>query len=252
MPVLIRKQRIINDIERNRWRNTDASNKHTALQRVGTGQLFGRKLSTPLPQRRHVGTHRITNARKRLRTFVAYKESRKLVRMLHAHATVAHSAVFFREHILGRGIVQVNREVVIKAEDDAPQRVTLAALLNNEVVATLQHGRCYVLRTHGFARTAFTDKIVMRLEIAHIAQPRYNTFPDYAARNNPLRVDIHALYSATEQRCLGFKRPASYAHGNHFILIDRPQLKRRDIDQHISAFLLRRIVKPPTAAFEID
>ena len=35
------------------------------------------------------------------------------------------------------GIVQVNREVVIKAEDDAPQRVTLAALLNNEVVATL-------------------------------------------------------------------------------------------------------------------
>ena len=88
--------------------------------------------------------------------------------------------------------MEIDREIVVESEDDAPQRIALTALLDDEIVAALQHGTVALRHGDVAARSALTDEIVLATEIAS-AQPVCDALLDDALGNDPLWVDIHAI-----------------------------------------------------------
>ena len=88
--------------------------------------------------------------------------------------------------------MEIDRKIVVESEDDAPQRITLAAFLDDEIVAALQHGPVALRHRDIVSRSPLTNEIMLATEIAS-AQPVCDALFDDALGNDPLWVDIHAI-----------------------------------------------------------
>ena len=72
-----------------------------------------------------------------------------------------------------------------------------------------------------------------------------------AAGDDPLRVYIHPLDLAIQQRSLGFKCPTPHSHFEDTVTINSTKLKGRNIDKNIFLIPLGIIFQSPSAALNI-
>ena len=75
---------------------------------------------------------------------------------------------------------------------------------------------------------------------------------DYASRNNPLRVEVHALDMAGQQGGLVFQTSASNLHLKDAVAIDCTQHARWNVHKNVTVMLVRIVVKPPSATFHVN
>ena len=125
--------------------------------------------------------------------------------MLHPHASMTHASVLLLEDATRGSIMEIDGEIIVKPEDDAPQSIPLATLLDDEIVSTLQHGAVALRHGDVPARSPLTDEIMLAAEIAG-TQPIGNAFLDDALGDDPLRIHVHAIDIARQQRRLRLQR----------------------------------------------
>ena len=101
--------------------------------------------------------------------------------------------------------MEIDREVVIKTEDDTSQRIAFPAFLYDKILTTLKHRPVALRHRDDLTRGPFPDKIMFTLEITR-AQPMDNALLDDALRDDPLWIHVHAIDIARQQRCLGLQR----------------------------------------------
>ena len=149
------------------------------------------------------------------------------------------------------GIVEIDSEIVLEAEHDAPQRVARTAGLRYAHTTRTQLGGTHLLRIQGVARTAIHDIIVVTGVIGRVASMVGHLVLQDIQGDDPLRIHLHMTDGADEQRSLGLGGSTYDAHVQHGVGTHRPELLRRDVhdDQSRRISRLRHL---PTTALHIQ
>ena len=150
-----------------------------------------------------VGSHGVFDAPQEFLVLIFQQELGQLKRFLHSHAAMRNATIFFFKYASARCIMQLDREVVIEAEDNSTQGVAFSTTLHYAVFARSKHASTNPCRIYLLARGTIGDIIVARPEVAHVSGMMHHILDDDAARNKPFRVQVHPLERAGKQWCLG-------------------------------------------------
>ena len=149
-------------------------------------------------------------------------------------------------------VMQKHRELVLKPEDNTPQRVACAAGLRHTVFAAEQHLTRHGTDVHGLIGRPLINAITVAGKVGRVAgMARYISIYD-ALRNNPLGVNLHPFHTARQLRRLRPQRSAYHPHVQHAVGVVGIQMIGRDIDYDALAFFHNRLMAPPTTALHVD
>ena len=184
----------------------------------------------------------------------ALSRESKIECFLKTYTTMAHRPVLSHESPTGRSIVQINGIRIWETEDDTPQRISRLIILFHSIryslarilrpFDTMRIDLCTILIIHLHAVTGKVSRIP--------AISRNNLFPDNTLRNIPIRIQLHIIDSAGQQRCFIPHTSHTNAHFQNRVcfLVDGLQHECRHICHHIFLPFIQSIL--PTRPFQIQ
>ena len=167
---------------------------------------------------------------------------------------MAHRPVLSRESPTGRSIVQINGIRIWETEDDTPQRISRLIILFHSIRYSLAR----IPRPFDTMRIDLYTILIIHLhavtgKVSRIpAISRNNLFPDNTLRNIPIRIQLHIVDSAGQQRCFILHASHTNAHFQNRVcfLVDGLQHECRHICHHIFLPFIQSIL--PTRPFQIQ
>ena len=147
--------------------------------------------------------------------------------------------------------MQIYRELIVEAEDDAAKRVASSSLLYHGIFATQEHVCRHLRRANLLACSTMADEIAMRSKIAHVASMMSHAGFDDATWNYPLRIYVDAFYLACYDRRLGFHGSTHNLHFHYGIGAYRTKHVGRDVHHHIVLVVVWQIRHSPSATLHI-
>ena len=161
-----------------------------------------------------------------------------------------YTSICLVEEITARRIMQIDGEIIVESEDESAEAVALSSSLHDSVLLVEQHTTMHEIHIHLLARRAIHHVEPTTFTI-RTAEVMYHIFLHDASWHDPFRIDIHTLDGTRQERRLGGITTTSDAHRESILVIDRHQMKRWNVHQHISLVLVWRIGKTPTASLHI-